>query len=252
MAARERHFGRRGPLPPSDGDPPEGHAARSPALRIPARRGTSAGMTLPALVTGASRGLGAAVAEALAPTHHVVAVARTTGGLEELDDRIRAAGGAATLAPMDVTDDAAMQHLCRGIFDRWGGLALWVHTAIHAPPLAPAAMIDPKDLARSLEVNAAAAHRLIAYVAPLLGADGTAVFLDDPMADAKHAGAYGASKRAQVALARAWSLESTSPRVVIHTPAPMPTALRARFLPGEDRSRLAPCADEARRLLAAL
>ena len=209
-------------------------------------------MTLPALVTGASRGLGAAVAEALAPTHHVIAVARTVGGLEELDDRIRAAGGATTLAPMDVTDDGAMQHLCRGIHDRWGGLALWVHTAIHAAPLAPAAMIDPKDLARSLDANVTATHRLIAYVAPLLGTDGTAVFLDDPMADAKHAGAYGASKRAQIALARAWSLESTAPYVVVHTPAPMPTALRARFLPGEDRSRLTPCAEEAARLLEAL
>lgn len=209
-------------------------------------------MTLPALVTGASRGLGAAIAEALAPRHHVIAVARTAGGLEELDDRIRARGGAATLAPMDVTDDAAMQHLCRGIHERWGGLALWVHAAIHAPPLAPAAMADAKDVAKALEVNAAAAHRLIAYVAPLLGASGTAVFLDDPMADAKHAAAYGASKRAQIALARAWGLESTAPRVVIHTPAPMPTALRARFLPGEDRTRLATCTGEAARLLAVL
>ena len=209
-------------------------------------------MTLPALVTGASRGLGAAIAEALVPAHHVVAVARTVGGLEELDDRIRARGGAATLAPMDVTEDAAMQQLCRGVHDRWGGLALWVHTAIHAAPLAPAAMIDARDLARSLNVNAAAAARLIAYVAPLLGPEATAVFLDDPMADAKHAGAYGASKRAQIALAAAWARESTAPRVVIHTPAPMPTALRARFLPGEDRSRLAPCAAEAARLLEAL
>ena len=72
------------------------------------------------------------------------------------------------------------------------------------------------------------------------------------MADAKHAGAYGASKRAQIALARAWSLESTAPRVLLHSPAPMPTALRARFLPGEDRTRLAPCAGEAARLLDAI
>ena len=81
-----------------------------------------------ALITGASRGLGAALAEALAPTHHVVAVARTVGALEELDDRIQAAGGQATLAPMDITVDAAMQQLCRGLYDRWGKLDLWVHT----------------------------------------------------------------------------------------------------------------------------
>ena len=209
-------------------------------------------MTLPALVTGASRGLGHAVALALAPDRHVIAVARTVGGLEELDDAIRAADGSATLAPLDVTDDGAMQHLCRDIFQRWGGLSLWVHCAVHAPPLTPAAMIDAKDFDKAMEVNVAAARRLIVYVAPLLGQKGAAVFLDDPMADAKHAGCYGASKRAQIALARAWSLESTSPAVLIHTPGPMPTALRARFFPGEDRARLASCADEAARLLAAL
>ena len=73
-----------------------------------------------ALITGASRGLGTALAEALAPTHHIVAVAKTVGALEELDDRISAAGGQATLAPMDITVEAAMQQLCRSIFDRWG------------------------------------------------------------------------------------------------------------------------------------
>ena len=208
--------------------------------------------SLPALVTGASRGLGHALALALAPARHVIAVARTVGGLEELDDAIGAKGGTATLAPLDVTDDGAMQHLCRDIFDRWGGLSLWVHCAIHAPPLTPAAMIDARDFDKAMLVNAAATRRLIVYVAPLLGMEGTAVFLDDPMADAKHAATYGASKRAQIALSRAWALESTSPRVLIHTPAPMPTALRARFFPGEDRARLAPCADEAARLLAAL
>ena len=103
-------------------------------------------MTLPALVTGASRGLGAALAEALARDRPVVAVARTVGGLEELDDRIQAAGGEATLAPMDVTVPEAMQQFCRGIHDRWGGLSVWVHTAIHAAPLAPAAQTGREGL----------------------------------------------------------------------------------------------------------
>ena len=210
-------------------------------------------MSLPALVTGASRGLGAAVAEALAPARHVVAVARTVGALEELDDRIRARGGQATLAPMDVTDAGAMQHLCRGIHDRWGGLALWVHAAIHAAPLGPAPHVDDRDLARSLEVNVVATQRLIAYVAPLLGAEGVAVFPDDPRAGEAHHGAYGASKAAQMALARSWQAEGAriGPRVVIHECRPMPTALRARHHPGEDRSKLTPCAVEARRLIRA-
>ena len=81
-------------------------------------------MTKIALITGASRGLGAALAEALAPSHHIVAVARTVGGLEELDDRIQARGGSATLAPMDITKRDAMAELCRNIFDRWGKVGM--------------------------------------------------------------------------------------------------------------------------------
>ena len=210
-------------------------------------------MTLPALVTGASRGLGAAVAEVLVPRFHVVAVARTVGGLEELDDRIQARGGQATLAPMDVTDAGAMQHLCRDLYERWGGVGLWVHTAVHAAPLGPAPHVDERDFAKGVEVNVVATQRLIAYVAPLLGAGGVAVFPDDPRVGEAHHGAYGATKAAQIALARSWQAEGAriGPRVVIHECRPMTTALRARHHPGEDRSRLSSCADEARRLLEA-
>ncbi|MCU9839506.1 SDR family NAD(P)-dependent oxidoreductase [Ruegeria sp. WL0004] len=207
-----------------------------------------------ALITGASRGLGAALAEALAPTHHIVAVARTTGALEELDDRIRARGGSATLAPMDVTDPAAMATLCRGIHDRWGRLDLWLHTAIHAAPLSPANFVDAKDWTKSIAVNATATSVLIPYVAPLLGETGQAVFFDDPRAGQKFFGAYGATKAAQMALARSWAAETerTGPRVRIVEPAPMPTALRARFFPGENRESLTPCADEAGRIVSVL
>lgn len=204
-----------------------------------------------ALVTGASRGLGAALAEALAPTHHVIAVARTIGALEELDDRIRAAGGAATLAPMDITERDAMAQLCRGIHDRWGTLALWLHTAVHAAPLSPAAHITDADLARSVAVNVTAAGTLIGFVAPLLGLDGQAVFFDDPRGGEKFFGSYGATKAAQIALARSWQAETlrTGPRVQILAPAPMPTATRARFFPGEDRAPLQHPRTEAARLL---
>jgi len=208
-------------------------------------------MTQIALITGASRGLGAALARALAPTHHIIAVAKTVGGLEELDDAIQAAGGSATLAPMDITVDAAMQQLCRGIFDRWGKLDLWLHTAIHAAPLAPTGHIGPKDLTKSLSINVEATARLIAYVSPLLGQTGQAVFFDDPRAGQQFFGAYGATKAAQIALAQSWQAESrkTGPNVQIVTPAPMPTATRARFYPGEDRGPLADPAAEAARLL---
>jgi hypothetical protein len=213
-----------------------------------------------ALVTGASRGLGAALAAQLALRGwHVVAVARTVGGLEALDDRVRAAGlpgaGALTLAPMDVADPAAMAHLCRSVFDRWGGLGFWAHTAIHAPPLAPAASIDARDWEKSARINATATATLIPMVEPLLRAHhGTALFLDDPQAGKPFFGSYGATKAAQIALARSWQAETrrTGPRVQIAAPAPMPTALRARFFPGEDRTPLADPAAEAARLLDAV
>ncbi|MBB96261.1 MAG: oxidoreductase [Rhodobacteraceae bacterium] len=206
------------------------------------------------LVTGASRGLGAALALELAASHHVIAVARTIGGLEELDDRIKAAGGQATLAPMDICEDGAMATLCRSIHDRWGKLDLWVHTAIHAAPLSPAPMIDAKDWDKSLATNVEATRRLIAYVAPLLGTGGRAVFFDDPRGGEKFFGAYGATKAAQIALARSWATETqrTGPGVEILSPKPMATALRARFFPGEDREALASPADEARSLAQAL
>lgn len=213
-------------------------------------------MTQIALITGASRGLGAALAERLAATHHIVAVAKTVGALEELDDRIQAAGGAATLAPMDITKPDAMAQLCRGIYDRWGHVDLWAHTAIHAAPLAPANHIDARDLAKSYDINVTATAVLIGMVAPLLAAApaGQALFFDDPRAGEKFFGAYGSSKAAQIALARSWQAETlrTGPRVHVLTPMPMPTATRARFFPGEDRNALTPPMEAADILLAGL
>ena len=206
-----------------------------------------------ALVTGASRGLGAALAEGLAARgYHVLAVARTVGGLEELDDRIRAKGGETTLAPMDVTEPAAMQQLADAVLKRWGGIDLWAHTAIHAAPLSPAPHINGKDWAKSMLLNVEVTRGLIVLLEPLLRAKGgTALFFDDPQGGQKFFGAYGASKAAQIALARSWQAETvnTGPRILIDSPAPMPTAVRARFHPGEDRAALTPCADEAARIL---
>lgn len=217
-----------------------------------------------ALVTGASRGLGAALAEALATDGwHVIAVARTTGALEELDDRIQAAGGSATLAPLDITQDDAMRHLCRSVHERWGQLDLWVHTAVHVPPLSPAGHVAVKDWDKTLATTLRATGTLIPMIEPLLRASpqGTALFVDDPArqdengAPRKFFGAYGAAKAGQIALAQSWAAECAAlgsgraPRVIIDTPAPMPTATRARFFPGEDRTTLTPPATEAARIL---
>lgn len=218
-------------------------------------------MTKLALITGASRGLGFALAEALAPDFHIIAVARTVGGLEDLDDRIKAKGGEATLAPMDITNRDAMAHLCRSIFDRWGPgdaengtLALWAHTAIHAAPLTPAHHMDQKDWQKSLSVNVDAMGHMIPFVAPLLGARGRALFFDDPHGGEKFFGHYGTTKAAQMALVRSWAAETQTvgPKVHVLEPRPLATATRARFYPGEDRSGLIRPAEEARRLLGTL
>lgn len=206
-----------------------------------------------ALITGASRGLGAALALALAPSHHIVAVARTTGALEELDDRIRAVGGEATLAPMDITLPEAMAQLCRAIHDRWGGIDIWAHTAIEAMQLTPTSQLalQQEDFDKSLKVNVEATARLIAYVSPLLGETGTAAFFRDSHAGEPFFGGYGATKAGQMALVESWQKESAriGPRVIIAEPKPLATAMRARFHPSEDRSGLAAPADEALRLL---
>ena len=211
-------------------------------------------MTYPILITGASRGLGAALALQLAQKFHIIAVAKTTGGLEELDDRIQASGGQATLAPLDITDVNAVRHLCRSIHDRWGGLHLWAHCAIHAAPLAPADCIDARDWEKSIKLNVTSTGMLIPNIAPLLQSSGTAVFFDDPCDGKKFFGSYGATKSAQIALARSWQAETakTGPIVKILTPAPMPTATRARFYPGENREVLTSCESESERIIATL
>lgn len=219
-----------------------------------------------ALVTGASRGLGAALAEALgAAGWHVVAVARTTGALEELDDRIKAKGGSATLVPVDITNDDAMRQICLSIHQRWGRIDLWAHTAVHVPPLSPAGHVAAKDWDKTLATTLRATGTLIPMIEPLLrgSESGTAMFFDDPSwhdgsGVSKFFGAYGAAKAGQIALARAWAAENASlgegraPRVMIDMPAPMPTATRARFFPGENAEALTPCAQEAARLVALL
>ena len=207
-----------------------------------------------ALVTGASRGLGYALAVALAPEYHVVAVARTTGALEELDDAIKAKGGSATLAPMDITEKAAMATLCRGIFDRWGKLDLWMHTAVHTSPLTPAGFIDEKDMGKAIATNVTAVATLIPFVSPLLGQKGTAMFFDDALQGRKYFSTHGGTKAAQIAMAQSWQAETqkTGPKVRIETPPAMPTAARARFFPGEDRALLTDTQSAAEAIVAGL
>jgi NAD(P)-dependent dehydrogenase (short-subunit alcohol dehydrogenase family) len=208
-----------------------------------------------ALVTGASRGLGFAVARALgARGMHVVAMARTVGGLEDLADAIEADGGPSpTLVPLSITDEGGLQRLCLALHERWGRLDLAVHCAAHAPPLSPAPHMGGSDFDQSLEVNFRGTAWLIVMLQPLLAAapSGRFVHVTDARAGQPFFGAYGSSKAAAEALVRSWAAESAriGPRVELFHPNPMPTALRARFFPGEDTAPLAPCAREATRLV---
>ena len=208
-------------------------------------------MTYPIIITGASRGLGKALAIKLAKKFHVIAVARTTGGLEDLDDQIKAQGGQATLAPIDITDIDAVRYLCRMIDERWGGLHLWAHCAIHAAPLSPANFIGERDWENSIKLNITSTGFLITNLAPLLGHAGTALFFEDTFSGKKFFGSYGSTKVAQISLALSWQKETikTGPKIKILTPAPMPTATRARFFPGEDRTTLSDCDIEAQRII---
>lgn len=210
------------------------------------------------LVTGASRGLGYAVAKQLgARGDHVIALARTVGGLEELADEIEAAGGPSpTLVPVSLTDTAGLQRLGLALDERWGHLSLVVHCAAHAAPLSPVPHVSDKDFDTSVEVNFRGTERLIVMLAPLLVArpDGRFVYTVDSRAGQPFYGAYGATKAAAESLVRSWAAESQKigPRVDVFHPNPMPTAVRGRFYPGEDGSGLASCADEARRMIETL
>lgn len=210
-----------------------------------------------ALVTGASRGLGAAVAEHLGkPGTHVISLARTVGALEELDDRIVANGGSTSLAVVDIANSEQLRRLCAAIFERWGRIDLLIHAAIHAPPLSPAAQSDQSDLQKALQTNVMATSELIVCCEPLLkqSQGAIAVFFDDPRAGERFFAGYGSSKAAQLALARSWQAETrnTGPSVHIFEPNRMRTSVRRIFYPGECEAGLADPSAEAKRLISEL
>ena len=210
------------------------------------------------LVTGASRGLGYSVAAELGRRGaHVVALARTIGGLEELADEVEAGGSASTLVPMDITDEEALKRMCRAVHDRWGKIDLLVHCAAHAVPLSPVEHTGQKDFDRAWEVNAKAVLQLITNCQPLLEASpsGRAIFIrDDENTQSKFFAGYAPSRAAGTQIAENWAAEKkqTGPKVSFFAPQPMPTALRSRFFPGEGRSKLSPCEEEAKRLVDSL
>lgn len=198
-----------------------------------------------ALVTGASRGIGAAVAERLAAEGaHVVLVARTVGGLEEVDDRVKAAGGSATLVPQDLMDGAKLDSLGPALYERFGRLDVFVHAAGQLGTIGPLAHADPKDWDRVFGVGVTATMRLVRTLDPLLRRSdaGRAVLLTDRVGRQPTAywSAYAASKAALDMMARLWAAETleTGLRVNLVDPGPVATKLREKAFPGEDAKTL--------------
>lgn len=210
-----------------------------------------------ALVTGASRGIGRATALALAAAGaHVVLTARSQGGLEETDDLIRAAGGTATLLPLDLIKEAdQLDMLGPSLVQRFGRLDILVHAAGLLAKLTPVAHIAPRDWSESLAVNASAAYRLIRACDPPLRAApaGRAVFLHDSQPGA-YWSLYGAAKAAQAHLVQGWAAEvtTTSLRVALLDPGPVATNLRAAAFPGEEQAGLRQPAEVGAAIVATL
>jgi NAD(P)-dependent dehydrogenase (short-subunit alcohol dehydrogenase family) len=198
-----------------------------------------------ALVTGASRGIGAALALHLAEAGaHVVAVARTVGGLEELDDKIKAAGSTATLVPLDVKDSAGIARLALALNERYGRLDVLVGNAGVLPTASPLGHVEPKDWDNVMAVNVTANWQLIRCMDPLLqrAPAGRAVFMTSGVAHYGRAywGPYAASKAALDALVRAYAAEceTTKVRANLFAPGPTRTRMYLSAFPGVDRETL--------------
>lgn len=211
-----------------------------------------------ALVTGASRGIGYFIAKGLAKAGaHVIAVARTQGGLEELDDQIKGGGGGgATLVPLDLADMAGIDRLGGAIHERWGKLDILFANAAILGVIAPIGHVEAKVFERVMQINVTATWRLIRAVDPLLKASdaGRAVLMSSSLGTKTKPfwGPYAASKAAVEALGRTWAAETqNSPmRVNLADPGATRTAMRAQAVPGEDPSALPTPQSVAEKLLA--
>ncbi|MBW8444817.1 MAG: SDR family NAD(P)-dependent oxidoreductase [Arenimonas sp.] len=209
-----------------------------------------------ALVTGASRGIGYYTALELAKAGaHVIACARTVGGLEELDDAIKAVGGSATLVPFDLADMNAIDALGASIDERWGKLDILVANAGILGVISPIGHIEAKVFEKVMTINVTATWRLIRSLEPLLvkSDQGRALILSSAAAHKCRPfwGVYSASKAAVEALARTWAGETQRLplRIVSIDPGPTRTAMRAQAMPGEDPSTVPHPSEVAARLL---
>ena len=213
-----------------------------------------------ALVTGASRGIGAATAEALAAAGaHVILTARTAGDLEEVEERIHQAGGNATIAPMDLTESDSIARLAAAVAERWGKLDILMLNAATLGSLSPVVHIDGQEFGKLLTLNVLASQALIAGFDPLLRKSETgrliAVTSSVGRAPRAYWGAYGASKAALETLVLSYADEvrnTSAVKVAILDPGATATKMRQRAFPGEDQATLKPPSAVAEAVVALL
>ena len=198
-----------------------------------------------ALVTGASRGIGAAAANSLAAQGaHVILTARTAAGLEEVEDRIHAAGGSATIAPIDVGEGDSIAKLAAAVADRWGKLDILILNAAMLGSLAPVPAIDGKEFNKVLTLNLLAQQALISAFDPLMRLSGDARLVAVTSSVGRNPrafwGAYAASKAAldTLVLCYADEVRSFGIKTAIVDPGATATIMRARAFPGEDQATL--------------
>jgi NAD(P)-dependent dehydrogenase (short-subunit alcohol dehydrogenase family) len=210
-----------------------------------------------ALVTGASRGIGAATAKALAQERaHVVLVARKAKDLEAVEDAIHEAGGTATIAPLDLTESDSITRLAAAVAERWDRLDVLVINAAMLPSLTPVTQIDPKQFNHALTLNVLATQALLASFDPLLkrSPHGRVIGLTSSVGAEPRAywGAYGATKAAFDNLLASYAQEVdriSETRVSIVDPGATRTQMRARAYPGEDPQTVKPAEAVAERIV---
>ena len=209
-----------------------------------------------ALVTGSSRGFGYAVALKLAQEGaDLIITSRTTGALEDLSEKILYYGGKVTVAPLDLRNQLHTQLFCKTIYEKFGKIDLFIHSAFLAIPMAPIETINENDIVKYFETNTFMTQRLIKLIHPLLKKqkDSVAVFISDKTkkTNKKFLGIHNAIQAANKEIVLSYSEENLriGPKVLLFEPLPMPTKTRNIMFPGEDKKLLSSCKDEANKLI---
>ena len=209
-----------------------------------------------ALVTGSSRGFGYSVALKLAQEGaNLIITSRTTGALEELSEKILKYGGKVTVAPLDLRNQLHTQLFCKNIYEKFGKIDLFIHSAFLAIPMAPIETISEKDVLKYFDANTFLTQKLIKLIHPLLKKqkDSIAVFISDntKKTNKKFLGIHNAIQAANREIVMSYSEETLriGPKVLLFEPLPMPTKTRSIMFPGENKKKLSSCKEEANKLI---